>query len=263
MRNKILNLYARLFAKPVFEKWNRFLHHAALRGLGVLNYQNDEISGETAFLKSVLDNSKKAVVLDVGANVGRYSQQILQIAPTTQLHSFEPHPKTFEKLSSNPLLKGATLVNKGVGERQSVLELYDYENSDGSSHASLHKGVIEGIHGEKSVAHKVAVIDLQSYLTDHQLNNLTLLKIDTEGNELSVLKGLGNFLKEKRVQFIHFEFNEMNIYSKSSFLDFINLLDGYNLYRLLPGGKRLPLKTYSPADLEIYAYQNIIAERIE
>lgn len=262
MRNKLLNLYARLFGKPVFEKWNRFLHHLSLRGLGVLNYQNDDISGETAFLKSVLSNSNKEVVLDVGANVGRYSQQILGISPNISLHSFEPHPKTFQKLSENAHLKKATLVNKGVGESKSLLTLYDYENSDGSSHASLHKGVIEGIHGERAVAHEVEVIDLHSYLSENQITELKLLKIDTEGNELSVLKGLGSFLSEKKIEFIHFEFNEMNIYSKSSFLDFINILEGYRLYRLLPGGKRLHLHTYSPADVEIYAYQNIIAERI-
>lgn len=260
MRNKLLEMYTALFAKPSFEKWNRFLHHAALRGLGVLNFQNDEVSGETAFLIQTLSKKENPVVLDVGANVGRYSSQVLAYAPSAALHAFEPHPKTFLKLNEQ-IGNRATTVNKGVGSAKDTLELFDYESNDGSSHASIHKGVIEDIHRKKAVSHQIEVIALEEYLGTNNITTVDLLKIDTEGNELAVLKGLGSYLTQGKINCIHFEFNEMNILSKASFKDFFDLLEGYQLSRLLPGGKRLFINDYVGVDCEIYAYQNIIAEK--
>lgn len=86
-----------------------------------------------------------------------------------------------------------------------------------------------------------------------------MLKIDTEGNEFKVLLGCLEALKEKRINAIHIEFNEMNIVSKVSFKDFWDLLSDYNFYRILPGGGLLPIKNYSPIMCEIYAFQNIVA----
>ena len=88
---------------------------------------------------------------------------------------------------------------------------------------------------------------------------IDLLKIDTEGNEFNVLLGCKEFLKNRQVKAIHFEFNEMNIVSKVSFKDFWDLLSDYNFYRILPGGGLLPIKNYSPIMCEIYAFQNIVA----
>lgn len=237
------------------------MHHASLKGLGVLNYQNDFISGEFDFLRDSLKGQEAFIVLDVGANVGNYSKKVLEINPKVQLHCFEPHPKTFKVLEENIGFDKAQLNNKGVGETNSTLQLYDYSEADGSSHASLHKGVIEEVHGKDSVVHQVEVIELESYLKEKGIDKVNLLKIDTEGNELAVLKGLGEYLSQKKIEKIHFEFNEMNIFSKSSFLDFLKILEGYQFSRLLPNGKRLPITKYAAVDHEIYAYQNVVAER--
>lgn len=263
MRDKLLDIYASLFAKKAFYKWNRFLYHASVKGLGVLNYKNDQDSGEEGFLHSYLKPLDKPLVLDIGANEGRYCQLLSEANPQSQIYCFEPHPSTFKKLEQASRAFGdrITLVNKGVGEKKSTLELFDYMDNDGSSHASLYKEVIESIHQKKAVSHSVEVIDLKSFLAEQKIEKVDLLKIDTEGNELNVLKGLGNELLNSSIKAIHFEFNEMNIISKTSFKDFFELLNAFTLYRLLPGGAMLPIESYSPIDCEIYAYQNIIALR--
>ncbi|MCB0370390.1 MAG: FkbM family methyltransferase [Bacteroidetes bacterium] len=254
-----MSLYVKIFAKPSFIKWNRFLYHASLKGMGVLNYKNDKESGEEAFLEKTLKGLNAPVVFDVGANVGRYSKNILKINSSAKLHSFEPHPSTFQKLSETMKGLASNLNNKGVGKEKASLKLFDYQDQDGSSHASIYKGVIEEIHNKKAVSHEVDVISLESYLKEQQISNIDLLKIDTEGNELNVLLGLGSFLKEGKVEVIHFEFNEMNIFSKTSFKDFWDLLKNYNIFRLLPNGRMLKINEYVGVDCEIYAYQNIIA----
>jgi len=231
--------------------------------MGLLNYKNDSISGEEGFLRGFLINKDKPLVLDVGANVGRYAQMVLDFNPSTRLHCFEPHPATFSRLQTTfaGTRSAITLVNKGVGIEQSTLELYDYSAAGGTSHASIYKEVIEALHDQKAEAVSVEIIDLKSYLTTNSISRVDLLKIDTEGNELNVLKGLGALLHNGTIGAIHFEFNEMNVLSRSTFRDFWELLIGFKVYRLLPGGKMLPIDRYIPLECELFAYQNIVAFR--
>jgi FkbM family methyltransferase len=261
LRNRLLNIYATLFGRPGFIKLNRFLFHAALKGMGVLNYHNDRISGEDGFLRRFLAGKKSPVVLDVGSNVGRYAQMVLHYNPESVVHCFEPHPSTFMRLQENfsDTSHKVTMVNKGVGVEDAVLSLYDYSSEEGTSHASIHKGVIEEMHQQDAVAVQVGIINLKSYLKDNQIQKVDLLKIDTEGNELNVLKGLEEYLSPDVIKTIHFEFNEMNILSKCTFKDFWDLLSDYKLYRLLPNGRMLRIEQYIAAESELYAYQNIVA----
>ena len=254
----IIRLYRFLFARKLFFRWNRLLYRCSLSGLGVLNYENGKVSGEERFLKDLLYRGRKEVIVDVGANVGNYSRKVLEINPAATVYAFEPHPKNFSRLISN--IKDASFfaVNAGVGGNDNVMTLYDYADRDGSSHASLYKDVIEGIHKQKSVEHKVRVVTLDSFFSDKQIDRIDLLKIDTEGNELDVLNGAENLLKRKIINAIHFEFNEMNAVSRTFFRDFFRRLTDYDFYRLLPDGM-LEIKDYSPIFCEIFAYQNIVA----
>lgn len=141
------------------------------------------------------------------------------------------------------------------------MELFDYKNNDGSSHASLYKQVITDLHKGDVVSHKVNIVKLDELLKDFN-KKIDLLKIDTEGNEYNVLLGATSLLKN--INAIHFEFNEMNIISKTTFKDFWDLLNkDFVFFRILPYGKLLPIKNYSTIYCEIYHYQNIICLKKE
>ena len=69
---KILySVYRYLFARSFFVKFNKFLYHCSIKGLGVYNYENMNISGENNFLKKYIKKDslglKDYVVFDVGA----------------------------------------------------------------------------------------------------------------------------------------------------------------------------------------------------
>lgn len=259
MLEKIIRIYVFLFARKAFEKFNKLLFRLSLGGLGVLNYQTSAISGERVFLKKYLPD-QKGVLIDVGANQGAYSKEALQYNPNMSIYAFEPHPETFKRLSDNlKIYKNVALINKGLSSEGGRLKLFDYADKDGSSHASLFEDVITEIHGAgASVAHEVELTTLDELVESQNIHEISLLKVDTEGNELEVLKGAVDTLAKRKIKAIHFEFNEMNIVSKVFFKDFWRALEGYRLYRLLPN-EMLEIKNYSPLSCEIYAYQNIVA----
>lgn len=254
----ILVVYQFLFARKVFNKFNKGLYYLSLRGLGILNYKNYKLSGERAFIESYFSTIKKGIVLDIGANIGNYSKHILKISPDIQIYAFEPHPITYKKLIISVKSNSFHPFNLAVGSKNGKLQLYDYEDQDGSSHASIYKEVIEDIHKAKAIKHEIEIIKLDNFLQEHSINRIDLLKIDTEGNELDILKGLGNWIPEGKIKAIHFEFNEMNVISRIFFKDFWDILPNYNFYRMVQDGL-LPIKQYNPINCEIYAFQNIVA----
>ena len=258
MLELIYDLYARLFAKKFFNKWNKFIFLLSLRGLGILNYKSDKQSGEANFAISHLSKVKKGIIFDVGANVGNYSKSLIEVNQNVDIFCFEPHPSTFQKLLSNVNHLGIKSFNLGVGSSNGTLNLYDYAGNDSSSHASLYKEVIEEIHKGQAVEHEVKIITLTAFANEHKIERVLLLKIDTEGYELEVLKGFEPYIRQNKVDLIHFEFNEMNVASRVFFKDFWDFLPNYDFYRMLPDGLA-PIKIYNPVFCEIFAYQNIVA----
>lgn len=260
MIKKILDIYATIFGRRQFYKFNKMLYFLGLRGLGILNFKHDNVTkDEIKWLNSYIPKLRNPIVFDIGANVGEYSKTLLKLNNSSVIYAFEPHPNTFQKLSLSIDSSQVKLFNVAVGKEVGKMKLYDYKDSDGSVFASVYKDVIEVLHDWKSVSYDINVITLNDIAKEYLINNIDLLKIDTEGHELQVLLGAINLIKNGKIKAIHLEFNEMNIISKSTFKDFWDLLYDYNIYRLLPDGSLLEIKTYEAINCEIYAYQNIIA----
>lgn len=262
MIRHLLAGYRILFARRRFYKWNRLLFHLSARGLGILNYENDRVSGEGWLLRRIVDVFPNPTVLDIGGNVGDYAVAVRKLAPKASVYSFEPHPVTFGRLRVAAERWSFTAINAGCGEREGVLDLYDYaDRPDGSAHATLHQGVIEDIHRGRSTPHKVMITTVDRFLIEQRVSQVNLLKIDTEGHEYQVLVGARRALDAGEFDVIHFEFNEMNVMSRRFLRDFRELLPDFRLHRLLPGAL-LPLNASdAPLLQELFGYQNIVAIR--
>ncbi len=252
--------YAWLFARKPLIKFHQLLFHVGLRGMGIFNYQSFRISGESYLIHKLLPQlfytHSELVFFDVGANEGTYSESLLSSFPAASIHSFEPHPKTFQRLEDR--LKGrAHTFNYGLGETAGTLQLFDVEDTAGTSHASLYSEVIRDIHYKEVHAVDVEIKLLDEVVKELGVKHIDLLKIDTEGNELAVLKGASRLLAEGRLSIIHFEFNEMNVISGCFMREFILLLGNYRLFRLLPNAL-LEIEG-RPIITEIFGFQNVIA----
>jgi len=257
--NILLRIYASVFARRRFRKFNMLLFDLGLRGLGILNYQDRTISGELTFLHHYLKDKDSPVVLDVGANGGSYSCDVVASNPSAMVFAFEPHPHTFERLVANVASYGNVRpINCAVGDSSGCQTLYDRPSESGTTHASIFREVIEDIHKVQSSKYEVKVITLDEFIEEQRLVRVDLLKIDTEGYELNVLKGGVKAIRSGIFRAIQFEFNEMNVVSRVFFRDFLEMLPQYRLHRMLPRGLQR-IDNYRPLRCELFAFQNIVA----
>lgn len=254
----LLKLYRKLFGGKFFYRFNRFLYALSLRGMGILNYEDDHVSGEEHFLKTFFKDKGPTVVFDIGANKGDYSKKILNYSGQSKIYAFEPHPITFKQLQGSINSDLFFCYNAAVGSVNGGTYLYDYAVGDASQHASIYKDVIETLRKSSSVRHKVEVIALTDFARKNGIDSVDLLKIDTEGGELDVLKGFMDYIREGRIRVIQFEFNDAHVIGRAFFKDFWDALPNYSFFRMLPDGL-VPIKNYDPLSCEIFAFQNIVA----
>lgn len=255
---KLYGLYSRIFAKKIFYPIHKRMYLFSLRGMGILNSENDYISGEY-FLQKYLQKKDIKTIFDVGANEGQFAELSRRLNPKAEIYSFEPHPINFSILENKAKVSNLNAFNVGLGKEDGILELFDYKSHNGSQHASLSKSVITYLHGEEAIANQVKIITIDDFCIEHKIEQIDLLKIDVEGFEFDVLSGAKRMLDQSRIKHIQFEFNANNIMSKTSIYDFKTLLKNYRIYRILPDGM-IDISYESHLFTEIFCFQNLFAE---
>jgi FkbM family methyltransferase len=216
-------------------------------------------SAEERFLQSVAPSLQGGVLLDVGANQGCYAAYLRQLAPSSTIYAFEPHPATFARLSARLAGTGIRVLPQALSDQAGTTQLFDFAAEDGSTQASLSRAAVE-IFDSGVVGHDVASTTLDDVLLAEQVAEVAFLKIDTEGLDLKVLRGAARAIREKRIRLIQFEFIPANIATRVTMRDFFEALPGYDIYRLCLNGALMPLFPYDVKRCEIYVTQNLIAK---
>ena len=259
----IIKAYRRVFGRRAFYRLNRAMYFLSLHGIGIGNWETPELSGEKFFINRFVRHVKIPTVIDVGANVGKYSEMIKSLAPEATIYAFEPHPQTYKRLKESADRLGYTAVNAACGAEIGTATLYDHgdgQSETGTEHASLIKDVIESVHKDTSRAWNIEVTTVDRFVDDNAVEHIDLLKIDVEGGEMKVLLGATDSLKKQMIDVIHFEFTESNTVSRVFMKDFYELLHNFEFLRMLPDGL-VPMGEYYPVIAEIFSYQNVVAVR--
>ena len=146
----------------------------------------------------VIQANKVDNVLDVGANDGGYGRELRDSGYTGRIHSFEPNPSAFKRLSASIANDSLWSADQcGVGQHSGTLELNVSKADVLSSFKELNDFGQGSEYAKVVDTVKAEVVRLDDYLTDHpELLGRSYLKIDTQGFEREVLEGLGNMLHE-------------------------------------------------------------------
>ncbi|MGJ8653384.1 MAG: FkbM family methyltransferase [Opitutaceae bacterium] len=256
----IRKFWQRYGSRPRFRKFNELMFDCSIHGLGILNHEGLGLSGEDYFIEKLLPlyvGNQEGDFVDVGAHKGNYTKDLLAAFPQARIVACEPNPKTFLKLQAAVVHDKAVLLNQGLGATDGLAQIYDREDRDGSSgHGSLYREVIEDLHAAESVSHEVLISTMDAVLEQYAVEHVHLVKIDTEGHELEVLKGAAKTIASGKVDIFQIEFNEMNVVSKVFFRDLAGLLKSYRPYRLLPKGVIRIRQPWIRA--EIFGFQNLV-----
>lgn len=250
----------RILNRPSLAWFGRAAYDFALRANGIaINFKGRHglTAGEEAFLARIAPGLAGGVALDVGANSGSYAAELRRLAPTARIMAFEPHPKTYRELADRLAGAGVETFQCALGDRPGRMELYDFASADGSTQASLSRDSV-GLYTHDVVAHPVSVTTVDDFLAEHGIPRVALLKIDTEGFDIAVLRGAREAIAAKRISLIQFEFIGANIATRTTMRDFFDALPGYSVARLCLNGQELPLE-YTVKRCEIPVNQNLIA----
>lgn len=149
---------------------------------GVYEYE------ETKLVKRLVKSD--FTVLDVGANIGYFT--LIMARQARQVYSFEPEPRNFQILKKNVEtnnIKNARLYNAAVAESSgsSTLHLCD-------ANRGMHR--IYESKWCKAGAVQVPTVRIDDVIAAADFDNVGLVKIDVEGAELGVLKGMRKLLEE-------------------------------------------------------------------
>jgi FkbM family methyltransferase len=148
-------------------------------------------------------------ILDIGANDGSTALELTHRFPTARIFSFEPHPTTYALLtantSGNPHIH---TVNSAVGAIPGTLPMTVYtESRVNTLKPSFHA---DGRFQPTTPIHvPVATVDI--FCTQNDIEEIDLLKIDTEGFDLHVLQGATSILERGAVRFIYVECNDLQV----------------------------------------------------
>jgi FkbM family methyltransferase len=171
-------------------------------------------------------------IIHVGAHIGQEYEEYINSFGDIETHWFEPIPIVFDQLKSNLGEKQKTkLYNFALGETDFISDIYLDNGNDYASSSILKPKdhITQFPHIKFSEEDKVQV--MVSRLDNFNISGCNMMVLDTQGYELSVLKGSTETLK--RIDYLFTEFLSTEMYEGCPSLEeFDNFLAPFNLYRV-------------------------------
>ena len=169
--------------------------------------------------------SKKEIhCIDVGAFIGVVTLMMAKALNKSnnnwKIHSFEPFKNTFTRLKDNVSFNNHSnieLNNVGLSDNSGSQKMLVSSDSPGSNK------LINEYSEIKEVLDEVEITTLDEYLIQRSIEKILLCKIDAEGVDDLVLKGMTTFLESGRVDFFILEYEDELSQQKIS-----KILEKYN-----------------------------------
>ena len=169
------------------------------------------------FLKK--KNGKKSLnIIDIGAHKGETINLFFKNFNIGKIFAFEPNINLFNLLKKNFKKNDdkIKLFNSGIGLQEEELDLnimmdsssstFNTINLDSNYYKKKNKIITFLSENKDLLKHKqkISIITLSNIIKKYMINTIDILKIDTEGFELNVLKGIKE-ADYKKIEYIYFE----------------------------------------------------------
>ncbi len=141
--------------------------------------------------------SKANVIVDVGSNTGVFSLIAKTVAPRAEVYAFEPVDRVFQKLEHNNRLNNFDIrsFKLALSNYNGNAVIYDTDTEHVYS-VTVNKNLYSPNREVKKT--EIPVITFQSFIEQHKLQRVDIMKIDVETHEPEVLEGFGVYLEKFR-----------------------------------------------------------------
>jgi FkbM family methyltransferase len=213
-----------------------------------------QTNGEFHFMRRCLPHC--GTIFDVGANVGEWTALALSINPGASIHCFEPSRSTYRRLVANGFPATVVCNNLGMSSVRGEAKLFVFEECSGSNSLYLRQGLANlGLLPQKH-DETVRLDTLDHYCLERGIRAIDFVKVDVEGHELEVFRGMTGLLRSGQVKVIQFEYGGCNIDAGVLLKDIFAFFKdyAYRFYKIYPTEARL-VPMYDQR-LENFQYQN-------
>ena len=165
-------------------------------------FNDDTFKGEIDVMEHLLNEIKEDdVFYDIGANVGLHACFVANAIPEGDIIAFEPHPRSVAQLRENIDLNGEDCsvfeCALSDSEGNAVLELpTDLPGAVGNLTDSPDKGTEQV---------EIDLVCGDNLISAGQVPAPTVLKIDVDGGEVNVLRGLSDALSRESCRRVYCE----------------------------------------------------------
>jgi len=145
---------------------------------------------------SKIRGDRRGTVLDVGANVGTHSLAFAR--HFRQVHAFEPNPNLWEHFERNIALnnlRNLQLHKVGLGDGNAELPFY---LTDRKNYGLGTFSRIEQYDLPLKEVGRLTVVSGDGYIKSAHIGPIDAIKIDVQGFELEVVRGLADVLEKDR-----------------------------------------------------------------
>lgn len=137
-------------------------------------------------------------MFDIGANLGVVSLMLAKNQSSERIFAFEPNPFTFIALVDNIRLNGTSIV------KPQRLAVADVDGAIPFVVDPVRRGTASIASGARA-ADSVVSVTLDSFISNHGIERIGVLKLDVEGYETAVLLGASKMLEHKLASVIYYE----------------------------------------------------------
>ena len=258
---KLSFIYVFIFGRKKMQFLNDIFLSLTLNAKGYKNYGSFKETGEEKFIKKISDDL--FFCIDIGANIGKYTELLLK-ETAAKIIAFEPLPDAYLDLKKIELnnLNRLKVFNQAIGEKNEFLELiYASRKSEKASFSDhLEKLSFYDFYNNKKIKMKILTLDtfIEENSDDFKQQEIDLIKIDTEGFELEVIKGALKTIKKMSPKYIQLEFNWHQLFKKQNMYNFSEFLKNYELFQILPYGNDLVKVNVTRPETNIYHLSNFV-----
>ena len=181
----------------------------------IIDYKNKK---KIIFFLKKKFKSQPLNIIDIGAHEGESIDIFIKNFNIKKIYSFEPNINLFKKLTQKYDLINNKIIlfNCGLGKKDEVKPLNIMVDSSSSTFNTIDENsayfkrkqkIFNIFFKSKNIIKKqqeIKIEKLSNIIKNQSINKIDLLKIDTEGFEYNILRGIQNE-DFKKIQYIYFE----------------------------------------------------------